>query len=111
MGRVDSFESVLVDDTFKAFCDTLLEMWSGDPERYTVVTANKILPINERNWNLIEVEDLSGGEDHAVHFSVFSTYAGEAIYTISMYYLEPLSREVQEFGIPVIYGFGLTGAE
>lgn len=110
-GRVDGFESALGIDTFQAFCDTLLSVWSADTGQFTVVTANDQLTINEQVWNLIEVADLSDGPDEAVHFSVFSTFAGDSIYTVSMYYLQPLSREVQEFGIPVIYGFSLTGGE
>lgn len=107
LGRVEHFESQLDNDTFKAFCDALLSFYAGDDARFTVVTSNKALPINGREWNLIEVTDVTGGQAAAVHFSVFSTYAGDAVYSVAMYYLEPLSREVQEFGIPVIYGFDL----
>jgi hypothetical protein len=108
LGRVEHFESQLDTDTFGAFCDALLSVYTSDDARFTVVTSNKSLPINGRGWNLIEVTDVTGGQAQAVHFSVFSTYAGDAVYTVAMYYLEPLSREVQEFGIPVIYGFDLT---
>ncbi|GEM_PF-2450950 len=109
LGRVERFESDLDADTFGAFCDALLAYYASDDARFTVITANKPLPINGREWNLIEVTDVTDGQAAAVHFSAFSTYVGDTVYTVAMYYLEPLSREVQEFGIPVIYGFDLTG--
>jgi hypothetical protein len=107
-GRVDRFDVVLDPDTFDVFCATLLENWQGDSENYKVVTANDRITIDDFVWNLIEIEDASHADGEMVYYSVFSTYAGSTIYTISMYYLEPVSEGIQEFGIPVLYGFRLA---
>lgn len=137
-GRVDKFETELDAETFRIFCETLLANWSGDNAivshsestvqsqgdkttvdtkttirsgsagKYTVVTANEKLDLNGLVWNLIEVEDASDSSGTMVYYSVFSTFAGSNIYTISMYYLEPVSDSVQEFGFPVLDGFKLV---
>ena len=108
-GRVDRFEVELDPETFDVFCGTLLENWESDSESYDVVTANDRITIEGLVWNLIEVEDGSHAEGELVYYSVFSAYAGQTIYTISMYYLEPVNERIQEFGIPVLYGFELLG--
>jgi len=107
-GRVDKFETELDDETFKVFCDTLLSNWTTDTEKYAVVTSNEPLDLNGAKWNLIEVADSSDPEGTKVFYSVFSTYAGSQIYTVSMYYLEPVSDKVQQFGFPVLDGFKLV---
>lgn len=76
--------------------------------KYKVLTANEPLDINGQKWNLIEVADSSDPQGTKVYYSVFSTYSGNQIYTISMYYLEPVSDKVQQFGFPVLDGFKLV---
>ena len=105
--RVDRFATDLDDAMFDVFCDTVLEMWS-DENSYDVVTANRRIEIDPLTWNLIEVGDKRRGEEEQVHYSVFSMYSGAAIYTVSMFYMDPVSEEIQEFGIPVVYSFELA---
>lgn len=110
--RMDSIggeEAIEIDaEAFGVFCDTLLESWTEDPERYTVVKGNEPLTIREVPWNMIEVEDRSDA-DVTVYYSVFSTYSGTSIYTISLYYLVPVNDAIQDFGGPVLASFALTG--
>jgi len=105
--RVDDLGAAIEGDTFKIFCDTLLENWTTDATSYQVETANSIVPIAGNNWNLIEVAD-SSNKEAKVYYSVFSTYKGSKIYTISFYYLKPVSEEVQSFGKPVLQGFSAS---
>lgn len=107
VSRVDRFPTELDADSFNVFCDTLIEGWS-DSTRFNIVTANRRIDIENRTWNLIEVEDASLGEDKMVYYSVFVMFSGENIYSISLYYLTPVSEMIQEFGIPIIYSFDLT---
>jgi hypothetical protein len=95
IGRVDSFNTEMDELTFSIICGTMLESWEADPTMYKVVTANEPLIIEgdgaggkQRQWNLIEVEDYSHSDGKPVYYSVFSTYEGEYIYSIMMYYLE-----------------------
>lgn len=103
-GRVDDMGADIDEETFGVFCKALLENWSADADKYEVVTSNKSMPIGGRQWNLIEISD-SSDEKTKVYYSVFSTYSGSKIYTISLYYLKPLSTAVQDFGKPVIQSF------
>lgn len=103
-GRVDDLGAEIDEETFGVFCSALLENWSADGDKYEVVTSNKSMPIGGRKWNLIEISD-SSDEETRVYYSVFSTYSGTKIYTISLYYLKPLSNAVQDFGKPVIQSF------
>jgi hypothetical protein len=128
-GRMDSFDTDLDAETFKVFCQTLLDNWAGEADNppvdpaapadaapkdsggkkpYHIVTANEELPINDMTWNLIEIADSSDPEGTPVYYSVFSTYAGKKIYTLSMYYLSPVSDEIQSFGFPVLNSFKLV---
>lgn len=106
-GRVDRFETKLDEYTFEVFCDTLLENWS-DEDRFTIYTSNRRINIAPMTWNLIEVEDNSNTSGQKVYYSVFSMFSGQTIYTVSMYYLTPISETIQEFGIPVVYSFKLA---
>jgi len=107
IGRVDKFQADIDDDMFNVFCDTLLENWS-DEAKYTVVTSNRRINIDPLTWNLIEVEDNKNPDSMEVYYSVFSMYSGSTVYSITMYYLESVSDEIQAFGIPVVYSFDLT---
>jgi len=113
IGRVDSFNTEVDDLTFSIICGTMLESWEEDPSKYSIVTSNEPLviegdgPNGQRSWNLIEIEDKSHGEGQPVYYSVFSTYSGENIYSIMMYYLEPVNTVVRNYGIPVIHEFRL----
>lgn len=114
IGRVDSFNTEVDDLTFSIICGTMLESWEEDPSMYKIITGNESLVIEakgtssgQRNWNLIEVEDMSHSGGKPVYYSVFSTYAGENIYSIMMYYLEPVDQAIRDYGIPVIHGFEL----
>lgn len=111
-GRVIDFEDELDAETFSIVCETYLEPWN-DPEKYTIVTPkdptnNKPLTIRGRKWSLIEIIDTSNGVDKTVHYSIFSSYSGDKIYTIVMFYLEPIGDRVQAFGFPVIDSFKVT---
>jgi len=114
MGRVDTFKSEVDDLTFNIVCGTMLEGWEEDKEAIQVVTANESLRIKaddaaggEQVWNLIEIADHSNPEGRTVYYSVFSTYAGENIYTIMMYYLKPVDAITRNFGGPVVRKFRL----
>ncbi len=106
MLRVDTMDQPLNAAAFATFCDTLLSNWSDDAEKYSVITSNEALVEDQFTWNLIEVEDKSAAES-PVYYSVFSTYAGAKIYTISMYYLRPIDDAVSEYGAPVLQSFKL----
>ena len=114
LGRVDTFDAPVDEMTFNIVCGTMLESWEDDPSIYEIVTANDKLTTStasggaKREWNLIEIADTSHTDGEAVHYSMFSTYAGSSIYSITMYYLEPVNATIQEFGIPVIYSFELA---
>lgn len=119
-GRVDSFGKELDEDSFNMFCSALLQNWSSDEKFFTVTTANKPTRFGDNVWNLIEVEDRSnvtkasadeggGTKGQTVYYSVFSTYAGDKIYTITLYYLEPLGDEVKDLGEPIMRSFAATG--
>jgi len=103
-GRVDDMGAPMDDATFGVFCGSLLENWSADGDKFEVVTSNKTMPIGGLKWNLIEIAD-SSDPANKVYYSVFSTYSGTKIYTVSLYYLKPLSAAVQDFGKPVIQSF------
>jgi hypothetical protein len=116
MGRVDTFKSEVDDLTFNIVCGTMLEGWEEDKEAIQVVTANEPLRIKADNaaggeqvWNLIEIADRSDSGGKTVYYSVFSTYAGENIYTITMYYLKPVDAMTRNFGGPVVRNFKLLG--
>ena len=106
MVRVDTMDQPLNAAAFTTFCDTLLGNWTDDPEKFTVITSNEELAEGQFTWNLIEVEDMSAA-DTPVYYSVFSTYAGSKIYTLSMYYLRPIDDSVSEYGAPVLKSFEL----
>jgi hypothetical protein len=103
-GRVDDLGAAIDEATFGVFCASLLENWSADGDKFDVVTSNKTMPIGGLKWNLIEIAD-SSDPKNKVYYSVFSTFSGTKIYTISLYYLKPLSAAVQDFGKPVIQSF------
>jgi hypothetical protein len=105
--RVDTMDEPLNAEAFATFCGTLLGNWNDDPAKYTVITANEELTEGQFTWNLIEVEDKSGTDGFSVYYSVFSTYAGSKIYTVSMYYLQPIDDSVSAFGAPVLKSFKL----
>jgi hypothetical protein len=104
-GRVDDLGSAIDAGTFQIFSDTLLENWSSDPEKFNVTNSANNLKIGNQTWNLIEVEDFSEGTNSKVYYSVFSTYVGSRIYTISLYYLQPVSDSIRDYGKPVMQGF------
>ena len=105
-GRVDEFETTLDADTFKAFCDELEGHWSRDDTKYKVLSKDPALAVGSHTWNLLQIEDTSNAEGR-VYYSVFSTYVGKNIYTISLYYLEPVNASIQNFGKPVLQGFSI----
>jgi hypothetical protein len=105
MLRVDTMDQPLNAAAFGTFCDTLLGNWKDDTALYSVTTANESLTTGQFSWNLIEVEDKSGAEP--VYYSVFATYAGAKIYTISMYYMHPTDDPVAKYGMPVVSSFKL----
>jgi hypothetical protein len=102
--RVDDLGTPIDSDTYKAFCDSMLEAWSNNTANYSVYTANQAVPIGDVTWNLIEIAD-SSGKDGKVYYSVFSTYRGAKTYTITFYYLRPVSEAVRDFCEPVLRGF------
>lgn len=114
LGRADSFDAPVDEMTFTIVCGTMLESWQDEPANYTIITANEKLTTTagpgkpERVWNLIEIADTSHAEGKAVHYSMFTTYAGNSVYSVTMYYMEPVSATIREFGIPVIYSFALA---
>ncbi len=100
--RVDSFGADLDDELFDKYCEVLLANWSDDPENFKVVTPNTRLTLPDgTSWNLIEISDLSNAEGKAVHYSVFCRYAGDKIFTVTMYYLDKVDDEVRAFGSPI----------
>jgi hypothetical protein len=118
-GRVDSFGKELDGESFDMFCTALLQNWASDEELFEVTTANEKFRFGDHTWNLIEVTDRSnaasgplaaaaGDEGQIVYYSVFSTYAGDQIYTVTMYYLEPVSDEVEELGVPILRSFAFA---
>jgi hypothetical protein len=106
-GRVDTMDMELNEERFKVLCDTMLDTWKEDGENIDVVATQPNLQINNNKWNLIEIADKSSGENNMVHFSVFTTYRGTKVYTITLYYLTPVSDSVREFGKPVLQGFSI----
>lgn len=113
--RVDSFGKELDEESFELFSGALLQNWAGDEQSFTVMTSNKELRFGDHIWNLIEVEDRTnaprgplanaGGEGRTVYYSVFTTFAGDNLYTITMYYLQPVSKEVETLGVPILKSF------
>jgi len=120
MARVDDAGAPLDDKSFKAFTDELLSYWSpskpaaGAPgtndtaatgnTSFEVLNTADNLQIGNRTWNLIEVKDKSDPKT-TVYYSVFSTWDGSKIYTLTFYYLTPTMDQVQKFGTPVLLGF------
>ena len=113
LGRVDTFDAPVDEMTFSIVCGTMLESWEDEPSNYRIITANEKLTTSagvgrpEREWNLIEIADTSHAEGKAIHYSMFTTYAGSSVYSVTMYYMEPVNATIREFGIPVIYSFEL----
>ena len=130
-GRVDELGTEIDNNAFMGFCSALLANWSKDADAYTVVTkseyldvqnseeepsittaseeefAEALLKIGATPWNLVEIVDSSDTGGTMVYYSVFSTFSGESIYTITFYYLEPVNSVVRDFGLPVLEGFRL----
>ncbi len=105
-GRVDTMDVELNDERFKVLCDTMLSTWEEDKEHIKVVADENNLTINNYEWKLIEIAD-SSSADGTVYFSVFTTYRGNKVYTVSMYYLQPVDKIVRDFGKPVLQGFSI----
>jgi hypothetical protein len=115
--RVDMFGKELDEESFEMFCSALLQNWASDDESFKVTTANEPFRFGDFTWNLIEVEDRSnaaapgaeaGADGRVVYYSVFNTYRGDRIFTITFYYLEPVSGEVEELGVPILRSFATT---
>jgi hypothetical protein len=106
-GRVDTMDMEMNEERFKVLCDTMLDTWKEDSQNIEIVSTQSNLQINNNKWNLIEIADSSSGEDNQVHFSVFTTYRGTKVYTVTLYYLTPVSDQVREFGKPVLQGFSI----
>ena len=120
--RVDSFEDDLQQDAYDIFCDTLLSNWLGDDASYTVMEPPKPPSedtprrtrnnIGTHNWNLITIDDHSDINGGRIYYSIFCTWNGPDIYTISFYYLNPLTKEdtsVKDFGKPILASFRVAG--
>lgn len=118
-GRVDSFGKELDEDSFDMFCTALLQNWTSDEDMFEVTTENEQFRFGDHTWNLIEVTDRTNApagplsatgdsEGRIVYYSVFSTYAGDQIYTVTMYYLQPVSDEVEAMGVPILRSFKFT---
>lgn len=105
--RVNSFGTEIDPESFAVFCEDLLGYWKADTAKYTVVTGNESVPMGNTKWNVIEIEDASD-QNGKIYYSVFSTYAGDSIYTVTLYYLAPVNDSVRNFGAPVLQGFKLT---
>jgi hypothetical protein len=105
--RVDQMDTELNAAAFDAFCETLVANWSGDPGNYKVTTNNEPISLGDFSWRLTEVEDSSAGGGQSVYYSVFTTYAGDKIYTLSMYYLQPIDDYVTQFGVQMPLTFEL----
>lgn len=119
MARVDDAQAALDEQSFRAFTDELLSYWSpahpaggkddagGDTPAssdFEVLNTADNLKIGGKTWNLIEVADRSDPQT-TVYYSVFSTWEGTKIYTLTFYYLKPTMEQVQDFGKPVLQGF------
>lgn len=102
--RVDTMDVELNDERFKVLCDTMLDTWKADTENIKIESSQSNLTINNNKWNLIELSD-SSNKDGTVYFSVFTTYRGSKVYTVSMYYLHSVDRVVRDFGKPVLQNF------
>jgi hypothetical protein len=119
MARVDDAGATLDEASFRAFTDELLSYWAparaasadggetgGTPssDDFEVLNTADNLKIGGKTWNLIEVADKSDPAT-TVYYSVFSTWDGSKIYTLTFYYLTPTMEQVQTFGKPVLQGF------
>ena len=119
MARVDDAGAALDEGSFRAFTDELLGYWApahpasgndaetGDQpasDDFEVLNTADNLKIGGKTWNLIEVADRSDPQT-TVYYSVFSTWEGTKIYTLTFYYLKPTMEQVQNFGKPVLQGF------
>jgi hypothetical protein len=117
MARVDDAQAALDEQSFRAFTDELLSYWSpahpaGGSDAadkpasadFEVLNTADNLKIGGKTWNLIEVADKSDPQT-TVYYSVFSTWEGTKIYTLTFYYLKPTMELVQNFGKPVLQGF------
>lgn len=120
--RVDSFEDELQQPAYDIFCDTLLANWLNDDANYTVTeppkppndttprrTRNKL---GTHNWNLITIDDHSDADGGRIYYSIFCTWNGPDIYTISFYYLSPITKSdtsVKDFGKPILESFRVSG--
>ncbi|MCB1187811.1 hypothetical protein KDL29_11655 [bacterium] len=120
--RVDSFEDELEQSAYDIFCDTLLSNWLNSDDNYTVLDPP--LPRSEgeprrtrsmlgtHTWNLIQIDDHSDANGGKIYYSIFCTYSGRDIYTISFYYLNPMTKEdtrVKDFGKPLLESFRIAG--
>lgn len=122
--RVDSFETELTQEAYDIFCDTLLSNWLNDEANYTVldppVPAMEDEPRRKRNqlgthtWNLIQIDDHSDANGGQIYYSIFCTYSGNDIYTLSFYYLTPMTPQdtaVRDFGTPILESFRIAGEQ
>jgi hypothetical protein len=109
VARSDSFGTAVDADAFKLFCDALLEQWGQNENQHKLLTKNKLVKSGNLTWNLIEAEDPSQDGKSKVYYSVFITYSGDSIYTLSMYYDHAPDSAIQAFGAPIIAGFKPLG--
>lgn len=109
VGRTDSFGTTVDAAAFKLFCDALLEQWSQNESQHKLLTKNKLEKSGNMTWNLIEAEDPTQDGKGKMYYSVFITYSGDSIYTLSMYYDHAPDSAIQAFGAPVIAGFKPVG--
>ena len=122
--RVDSFEGELGQDAYNIFCDTLLSNWLNEEDNFTVLDPpaprmegdprRTRSQLGTHVWNLIQIDDHSDANGGRIYYSIFCTYSGTDIYTISFYYLQPMSKEnpaVKEFGKPLLENFRIAGEQ
>ncbi|MEZ5336919.1 MAG: hypothetical protein R3F46_01535 [bacterium] len=120
--RVDSFEDPLEQSAYDIFCDTLLSNWLNAEDSFTVLDPP--LPrvegqarrtrstLGTHVWNLIQIDDHSDVNGGKIYYSIFCTYSGKDIYTLSFYYMDPMTKEdtrVRDFGKPLMESFRING--
>ncbi len=120
--RVDSFEGDLGQEAYDIFCDTLLSNWLNSEDSYSVLNPPRPKmegdprrlrsQLGSHTWNLIEIDDHSDANGGRIYYSIFCTYLGSDIYTLSFYYLDPMTKEdtrVKDFGKPLLESFSIAG--
>ena len=94
---------------FQAFIDVMKSRWVESAGVYELLEEPEPIDNGRFVWHVFDVKQKVTEADleRDVYYTVFSTFAGRKIYTITLYYLNPPSAGIQEFGGPIVGSFEL----